>query len=141
MNVFRRWSCSDTFQQLWPVFRGQFNRDFVDFCEQELRLQPGRSQHVRTADLAPDDLERATSFLAHAFDREWPATPAPSAARAGAPAWITDGLRGLIDDAGRLGLAQPAAWVIRQEITIPHSSREQFPCGIALARNDPFDPD
>ena len=30
--------------------------------------------------------------------------------------------------------------MIRQEITIPHSSPEQFPCGIALARNDPFDP-
>ena len=107
MNVFRRWSCSDTFQQLWPVFRGQFNRDFVDFCEQELRLQPGKSQHVRTADLAPDDLERATSFLAHAFDREWPATPAPLASAGVATRWIADGLRGLIKDAARLPVRTP----------------------------------
>ena len=140
MNVFRRWSCSDTFQQLWPVYRGQFNRDFVAFCEQELRLQPGRSHHVRIDDLSPEVREHAISFLAHAFDREWP-RDFGAAAASGAPAWINGGLRGLVDDAGRIGLGRPAAWVIRQEFTQPHSSRGEFPCGIALARNDRFAPD
>ena len=138
MNVFRRWSCSDIFQQLWPVFRGQFNRDFVDFCEQELRLQPGRTQHARINDVPPDEVERAISFLRHAFDREWPAPPPPSAVEGLTPGWLTAGLRGLCDDAGQLGLDHPAAWLIRQEITIPRAVPDWFPCGIALARKDPF---
>jgi len=141
MNVFRRWSCSDIFQQLWPVFRGQFNRDFVDFCEQELRLQPGQTQHVRIDDLTPDVRERALSFLAHAFNREWPACSAPSDGEGLTTGGITAGLRGLIEDARHLPLEHTAAWVIRQEITIPRSSPDWFPCGIALARKDPFAPE
>jgi hypothetical protein len=138
MNVFRRWTFSDTFHQLWPVFRGQFNRDFVDFCEQELRLQPGLTEHVRTDQLAADVLERAVSFLAHSFDREWPANPAPSASGGITKSWLSAGLQGLIKDAHELPLAHPAAWVIRQEITVPRSGPEPFPCGIALARYEPF---
>jgi hypothetical protein len=140
MNVFRRWSCSDIFQQLWPVFRGQFNRDFVDFCEQELRLQPGPTQHVRLDGLAPDVRERAVSFLTHAFDREWPAHAEPSAVSQLTPGWITAGLPGLIEDAGRLALEHPPVWLIRQQVTIPRSSPDWFPSGIALARKDPFSP-
>jgi hypothetical protein len=137
MNVFRRWSSSVIFQQLWPVFRGQFNRDFVDFCEDELRLQPARTDHVRLLELPAEQRERAVSFLADAFNREW-----PSAALGGALAtgWITNGLPGLIADAGQLTLSQPAAWVIRQEITVPHAKPGWFPCGIALARSDPLSP-
>jgi GNAT superfamily N-acetyltransferase len=138
MNVFRRWTGSDTFQQLWPFFRGQFNRDFIDFCEDQLRLQSGQTRHVRTVDLAADVRERAIAFLVHAFDREWPSDPSRSADGKATPRWIKSGLGGLIEDAGRLGLASPAAWLITQDIAIPRSCREQFPCGIVLARNDSF---
>ena len=141
MNVFRRWAGSDIFQQLWPVFRGQFNRDFVDFCEEELRLQPGRTEHVRIVDLDSGVRERAVSFLARTFDREWPRDPSRSSDGEAMPSWITHGIPGLIDDAGQLALDSPAVWVIRQEITIPHSGRELFPCGIALARRDRIHPE
>jgi Patatin-like phospholipase len=140
MNVFRRWSSSVTFQQLWPIFRGQFNRDFVDFCEEELRLQPARTEHARIDELAPQARERSITFLADAFDREWPAHGVPPATAELDTSSCTRGLRGLIEDAGRLALYKPAAWLIRQEVTVHHSSPDWFPCGIALARKDPLSP-
>jgi hypothetical protein len=137
MNVFRRWSSSDTFQALWPIYRGQFNRDFVGFCEEELRLRPPKTEHVLTADLTAPLLEQAVSFLEHAFEREWPALTDAAASGTTSRAGRTRGLRGLIKDAGRLPLAKPAAWVIIQELMIPRSGVEHFPCGIVLARQDP----
>jgi hypothetical protein len=138
MNIFRRWAGSETFQQMWPVFRGQFNRDFIDFCEDELRLHPGQTEHVRTVDLDSGVRERALGFLARTFYQEWPQDPSRSLDGEATPSWITHGFPGLIEDAGQIGLDSPAVWLIRQEIAIPHSGRELFPVGIVLARRDLF---
>ena len=127
MNVFRRWTCSDMFQQLWPVYRGQFDRDFIDFCEQELRLQPGQTHHVRTVDLPAEVVDQATAFLSHAFEREWPPDRSPAGDLAGARLSITGGLRGLIAEAGRLPLASPPVWLIRQEVNIPDRAGSSSP--------------
>lgn len=45
MNLFRRWAAADNFQQLWPVLRGGFSKDFVDFAGYELNLR-GSKQEV-----------------------------------------------------------------------------------------------
>jgi hypothetical protein len=40
MNEFRRCARCATVRRLWPTLRGAFSREFVRFCEQELKL-PG----------------------------------------------------------------------------------------------------
>ncbi len=138
MNIFRRWAGSETFQQMWPVFRGQFNRDFIDFCEDELRLHPGQTEHVRTVDLDSGVLERALRVPRASLLPRVAADPSRSSDGEATPSWITHGFPGLIEDAGQLGLDSPAVWLIRQEIAISHSGRELFPVGIVLARRDLF---
>jgi hypothetical protein len=38
MNLFRRWTHSPTFHRHWPYARGEFSKEFVDFCEQALNM-------------------------------------------------------------------------------------------------------
>jgi MFS family permease len=38
MNVMRRWTTSEVFQEHWPMLRAQYSRDFVRFCEVVLNL-------------------------------------------------------------------------------------------------------
>ena len=38
MVAFRRWTSTPTLRRLWPMLRGQYNQDFVKFCETQLGL-------------------------------------------------------------------------------------------------------
>src|SRR4029079_13958018 len=37
MDVFYGWTTSPLFQKYWPVLRVEFSRNFVAFCERQLR--------------------------------------------------------------------------------------------------------
>jgi hypothetical protein len=42
MGALRRWAGSETFQQFWPVLRGEYSKGFIRFCERVLNLPPVR---------------------------------------------------------------------------------------------------
>src|SRR5262249_60045160 len=51
MIAFHRWANSAVLRRHWLTVRGGFSRDFVRFCEQELKLDP-RSPPAYPFDLA-----------------------------------------------------------------------------------------
>ena len=88
MNTFRRWTSSRVFASYWPLIRGQFSKDFVRFCETELRLAPGQllverlsraSESQLLADSGGEDTDpvlrhqwNAVESIQNEFSREWP---------------------------------------------------------------------
>lgn len=96
MNLFHRWSNTTLLRRYWPLLRGEFSREFVDFCERESALK---------VDLEDDALklvlfDTSDQFLQqHIFDehqREWPKETQPDE---GKP---SRGLQQLIGEAWRL---------------------------------------
>ena len=71
MNVFRRWVSSLTFRKYWLTLRGEFNQDFVRFCESELKLGRGFAW-VYSMRQEPT-YQHALADLQHReFSGEWP---------------------------------------------------------------------
>jgi hypothetical protein len=82
MNVFRRWASAPSFQDYWPVVRGEFSEGFVRFCEAELSLG-GDDPEVAWLDADPanrwgiyhcprDEFREALTTLDREFVLEWP---------------------------------------------------------------------
>jgi hypothetical protein len=83
MNTFRRWASCATFRRYWPVLRGEFGKDFVRFCDAELKLggaAPALERIEKPAsfgETAPEDAQGRRQW--HALDRvyadfhnQWP---------------------------------------------------------------------
>jgi hypothetical protein len=71
MNVFRRWSASETFHKYWPILRGQYSRGFVRFCERALDLDRLPVQWCRFSNI-PDDVGiQIMKDFDNEFYREW----------------------------------------------------------------------
>jgi hypothetical protein len=57
MNTLRRWTSSAKFRKYWPLLHGEFSKDFVEFCKNELQL--------RTFDVVAEPLEFSEELLAN----------------------------------------------------------------------------
>jgi predicted acylesterase/phospholipase RssA len=71
MIAFHRWANSAVLRRHWLTVRGEFSRDFVRFCEQELRLDPG-SPRAYAFDPACLRGEESWPALRLEFQQEWP---------------------------------------------------------------------
>ncbi len=67
MDVFHRWTNAPAFREYWPILRSEFGRDFVSFCEKQMRMGLVRGiVHPLPADSPlPEILERE-------FRYQWP---------------------------------------------------------------------
>jgi hypothetical protein len=77
LTVFQRWSATPPFQRYWPALRGEFSRDFVQFCERELHLPNIRVCIEKvTRDQAEETrLDKPFDILDREFREEWPELP------------------------------------------------------------------
>jgi hypothetical protein len=69
MDVFHRWTNAETFRKHWPTLRSEFARDFVRFCEGQMR------KGEVTGIALPLDRQRIENLpprLLQEFDKEWP---------------------------------------------------------------------
>lgn len=124
MSVFRRWTSAKAFRRSWPIVRGEFDREFVRFCEKELRL----AIETKTTPLPPpaaggspggEDqrvVESSLAELASEFRLEWPSEA--GAGRGPRALWL--------DQAGRFR----EGWLIW---SAPRSfPKEGYACGVIL---------
>jgi hypothetical protein len=125
MNAFRRWTSAEAFRRCWPIVRGEFSREFVRFCEKELRLAAeawtmplsaaeggglaGGEALQKLVDVAVADLDGE-------FALEW-----PSEAAAG---------RGLVALGDSLRGHPQRAWLIWS--APPSFHEDRFACGLIL---------
>jgi hypothetical protein len=72
MDVLYRWASSETFRQHWPTLRGEFARDFVDFCERQMRM--GEVTGIAVL-LDREKHEELPPRLLREFAEEWPDYP------------------------------------------------------------------
>jgi hypothetical protein len=104
MNTFRRWAGSATFRRYWPGLRGEFGKDFVRFCEKELRLGHGflRAELLRPEPTLAPWQRQGLTRLWEEFEREWPRLQGQNLER----------LRQLILQATDWGQDDPAVWLL-----------------------------
>jgi hypothetical protein len=112
MNLFRRWTNSPTFHRHWPYARGEFSRDFVDFCEQALNMTPTDVVVLPMQGLALRGWLAEVREMDVEFVQEW-------ASERTRLRWLTTG-RYVIDaiavarqfqqDHAQQGLTQPLVW-------------------------------
>jgi hypothetical protein len=116
MDVFHRWTSSETFRSHWLHLRSEFARDFVCFCERQMRLA------VVTATAVPISsegvLERWPRLFLE-FENQWPEYRPEVEAR--------------LKDA----LANKTAWAIYPEISSPSADdptaeSRGLPAGVIL---------
>jgi hypothetical protein len=126
MNALRRWASTEAFRQFWPLFRSEYNPDFVDFVEDELHI--GKTQRVRellSAVLPATFARESVDLLAEEFAREWPGEVA-----------LGRDLRTLINRANHLNLrGTHHVWLILQSpASLPAGGQppERFVSGIIL---------
>ena len=86
MNALRRVSRSKTLRRNWPIVRGGFDHEFVQFCERELGLPDGSPTPFRLVKNPAGEFEisvagmpkvarGAMRVLSREFQREWPGVP------------------------------------------------------------------
>jgi hypothetical protein len=100
MNLFRRWTMSETFHRYWPFLRAEYSRDFVSFCEQTLNMVPTDVQSHRL-----DSPAAAAQWLGHiiSMDREFAQEWATEAQRLD---WLITG-RYISDSVARAATSVP----------------------------------
>ncbi|MGP0069651.1 MAG: patatin-like phospholipase family protein [Isosphaeraceae bacterium] len=133
MNALRRVSRSKTLRRNWPIVRGGFDHEFVQFCERELGLPDGSPTPFRLVKNPAGEFEisvagmpkvarGAIRVLSREFQREWP----------GVPDLVTS-----IERAQSLTLADklPTAWIIcsTRRDDANGTARPTFPMGAILA--------
>ena len=134
MNALRRVSRSKTLRRNWPIVRGGFDQEFVQFCERELGLPNGSPTPFRLLKNSEEKfvisatgsstkvVDGAIRVLNREFMREWPGIPDLSA---------------MLQKAQTLKLDdnEPAAWILcstrRDQST--GTDRPTFPIGVILA--------
>jgi hypothetical protein len=69
MDIFHRWTSAETVRSHWPLLRAEFGRDFVRFCEHQMRLGviEGRPKKLR-----PNRRPRNLDRLLQEFKDQWP---------------------------------------------------------------------
>jgi hypothetical protein len=67
MDVFYRWTTSPLFRKYWPVLRVEFSRNFVAFCERQLRTGTAGMELQEMARGAP-----LPEILLREFRTQWP---------------------------------------------------------------------
>jgi hypothetical protein len=72
MTVFRRWAATPDFWRFWPILRGEFAQDFVNFCETNLALGT-RVELVDRSKLESTYFDEVIKAFGEEFAREWPA--------------------------------------------------------------------
>jgi hypothetical protein len=129
MNTFRRWAGSAIFRRYWSVLRGEFGKDFVRFCEKELRLggDSVRAELLRPSQELAEWQRQGLTLLWEEFAREWPTLRGEKLSR----------LRQLILRAMDWGRDDPAVWLLTiasptEEPPLGESGGQQT-CGIILA--------
>ena len=113
MNVFRRWTSSQAFQNYWPALRGEFSEGFVQFCENELNLNavPVETRRIGKMSIEEEEFRKAAGELDREFLLEWPTLS--WLGQPPKPVGITKMLEHVLSANGHLeGLAHPAAWLI-----------------------------
>jgi predicted acylesterase/phospholipase RssA len=73
INMCVRWLRSDAVRKYWPALRGEYGREFVRFCEDELNIDWG---DVVTIPVLPADVDKLAGTirtLREEFLTEWPA--------------------------------------------------------------------
>ncbi len=83
MNAFRRWTNCPTFRKHWLSVRGEFSRDFVRFCDSELRLGDGNARCYEinerlSGSVAGDAVGEAWKTVCTEHALEWPSDQVPS---------------------------------------------------------------
>jgi hypothetical protein len=70
MDVFHRWTSAGTVRRVWPVLRSEFARDFINFCEKQMRMAVvrGRARPIAREAAADQHLSR----LEQEFHAQWP---------------------------------------------------------------------
>ena len=139
LNMFRRLTGSETFRRFWPLLRSQFNRDFVRFCERQLRVR-----------VAPPRLSPAANhpeylkIMGHELAREWPNVVCRDDGRGESLAEAGERyVRLRVEDAVTIGTrARPerAAWVVVQAPLEYEPSKEpgfEIPVGLVVLRRVP----
>jgi hypothetical protein len=69
MDIFHRWTSAETFRSHWPHLRAEFAREFVRFCERQMRLGEVIGTPVP---LQPDELPGRLNRLLLEFEDQWP---------------------------------------------------------------------
>ncbi|APW59720.1 patatin-like phospholipase family protein [Paludisphaera borealis] len=139
MNALRRVSRSKTLQRNWPIVRGGFDQEFVQFLERELGLPDGSPTpfplsrnaagvYVIVMDSGDKIVGGSVRLLGKEFAREWPKEQA---------------LEDLIGQAQTLKMADetPASWLIfsTRYDTGSGQLRPTFPIGLVMVR--PWEPE
>ena len=68
MDVFHRWTSAPTVREHWPLLRAEMGRDFVSFCEKQMRMGEVEGR-VAALSLTAD---RVPELLAREFRSQWP---------------------------------------------------------------------
>src|SRR5262249_39598286 len=71
MNTFRRWTATEAFQRFWPILAGTYSKDFVEFCERTLNVQPPSTHLVRMCLGDEARWQAIRAELNHEFAQEW----------------------------------------------------------------------
>jgi hypothetical protein len=145
LNVFRRWTITETFHRLWPTLRSEFSGEFVRFCESQLRLSVSRPEVFA---VGPKQYDPDIRLMAGEFDREWHWPQAPRKDGTGGVTGLASTVKTLgelIDQARSLKLHRvnrpgsfTPAWLIYQGSNglVPHPGGKRTACGIILAWKD-----
>ena len=72
MNTFRRWTATAAFQRYWPVLAGTYSKEFVEFCQRTLNVQPPSSHLVRMRRDGNPRWQQVRAELNREFAKEWP---------------------------------------------------------------------
>jgi hypothetical protein len=114
LSVFHRWTNSTTFRRYWPILRGEFQEEFVRFCESELGVRFG---HVLVQKVTR--LDEDTSAVLDAIVREfhWERQRGPQ---------LRERLDDLMTDSQVR--ADVRLWVIRLDV----DEQTVLPCGVCF---------
>jgi hypothetical protein len=114
LSVFHRWTNSTTFRRYWPVLRGEFQEEFVRFCESELGVRCGRVTAQKITGLDED-----TTDILDAIVREhrWERQHGPS---------LRERLDALMTDSRLRGDVR--CWVIQLAV----DEQTVLPCGVCF---------
>jgi hypothetical protein len=74
MDVFHRWTSAVTVRRVWPLLRAEFSREFVSFCERQMRLGVVEGEPVKAS---AEQVLQQERFLLE-FEDQWPADQWPA---------------------------------------------------------------
>jgi hypothetical protein len=120
IDVFHRWTSAETVRNHWPLLRGEFGKDFVRFCEKQMRLGEveGRPVPLDGNQAQPHLLAR----LCLEFADQW-------------PEWTAE-FQGRLERASQS--TPPLAWLIYPDNPYPAAQapalegQDQVPAGVIL---------